>query len=121
MNTILDNAGLGFGLKCTKLVVTGLQHCLFSEILKEKHTPSAILFYNLHDALFERRHYSVDFVKLTVDELIRNEILLTIRNLRNNYIHQIKMLNMFANCFFTLFEYRRWRMTSVFAFQYFRT
>ena len=29
------------------------------------------------------------------------------------------MLNMFANCFFTLFEYPRWRMTSVFAFQYF--
>ena len=40
MNTILDNAGLEFGL------FTGLQHCLVSEILKEKHTPSAILFYN---------------------------------------------------------------------------
>ena len=31
------------------------------------------------------------------------------------------MLNMFANSFFTLFEYPRWRMTSVFAFQYFWT
>ena len=38
MNTILDNAGLGFGLKCRRLVVTGLQHCLVSKILKEKHT-----------------------------------------------------------------------------------
>ena len=27
------------------------------------------------------------------------------------------MLKMFANCFFTLFEYPRWRMTSVFALQ----
>ena len=28
---------------------------------------------------------------------------------------------MFANCYFTLFKYPRWQMTSVFAFQYFRT
>ena len=52
-NTMLDNAGLGFGLKCTK-------HCLVSEILKEKHTPSAILFHNLL--------YLSDVIKLTVNE-----------------------------------------------------
>ena len=34
---MLDNAGLGFGLKYTRLVVTG-QHFLVPEILKEKHT-----------------------------------------------------------------------------------
>ena len=69
MNTIPDNAGLKFGLKCTRLVVTGLQHCLVSEILKEKHTVRHLVLYL---ALFERRQYSV---------------LLTIRNLRKNFLH----------------------------------
>ena len=54
---MLDNAGLGFGLKYTRLVVTG-QHFLVPEILKEKHTV---------------RH----LIKLTVTELNLNEILLT--------------------------------------------
>ena len=48
MNTIQDNAGLGFGLKCTRLVVTGLQHCVVSEILKEKHTPYVCMYVKLY-------------------------------------------------------------------------
>ena len=73
MNTILDNAGLGFGRKGTRLVVTGLQHCLVSEILKETYRPPSCFIISstsLQRRLLQRRL----------------EFLLTIRNLRKNYI-----------------------------------